>query len=207
MIKKLPAHWRIPAVCWALALALWFLAGAAALGRDTLARANGSMQPFAIDPAGLEMADMAAQPDGSFLTTGMDPQLIWQNPDGRVVRTVEMQAEYSRAPREMCLFYTTAPGAPFDIEKRVFATQTPDGNYRFVLPPQPIAALRLDPCSPEEGRAVEMQLAPLAVNQPLALHRYFAPGWAGLFALVLYPALLAAALSLLQAVRQVRPRK
>lgn len=207
MMKKLSPLWRIPVFCWSFWFVLWLLAGCLTLGRDTLARSNGRMQPFAIDPASLEMADMTAGPDAGFVTTGMDPQLVWRNPDGRVVRTVKMQARYSRAPREMCLFYTTAPDAPFDIEKRVFATQAADGSYQFVLPARSIAALRLDPCSPEEGRTVEMQLEPLAVNQPLALWQYFTPGWAGLFAFILCPALLAAAASLVQAVWAARPGK
>ena len=73
-----------------------------------------------------------------------------------------------------------------------------------------MAALRLDPCSPEENKAVALIMSDITLNaaDPLpAVWQYFVPTWYQAFCLVLYPALAAAAVSMVGAVVAKRKRK
>ena len=103
---------------------------------------------------------------GALLTLDGDPQMIWENGEGAVLRTVRMEAAFDRSPGRCAFTYTTKEGEPFSVNKRVFAAQADDGSYLYTLPQGRIAALRLDPCSPEENKPVEMTIAGLYVNEP-----------------------------------------
>lgn len=190
-----------PAACYALCVGGWLLLSLISLGRDAAARANGSLAPFALDPAALEPVNAvweAAEENGAavLLTLTDDPQLLWRNPDGRAVRTLRFAAVYENSPREMCLYYTSAPGEPFSQDKRVFAVPSDDGeSYLYTLPQGRIAALRLDPCSTEENRVTVFGIA---LNEPMGLLSYLSPGWYGAFRMALWPGLAAAVLELLR---------
>lgn len=200
-------HYSIPAICYGVCLILWLLGSLWTLGRDFAARQMDRLDTFSMEVEDFQLAEMDVLAENVYTSQGMDPQMLWENPDGREIRTLRMQVDFSAPAREMCLYYTNQAGAPFDIEKRVFARQ--EGNqYLFVLPREPVASLRLDPCSPEEGHATEMTFGTFTINEPLPWWSYFTPGWAGAFQMVLYPGLAAAALALLRdTVQAVRQRK
>lgn len=190
--RRLPAP--IPLACYALAFVFWLGGGLALLGWEAAGRAGGRLAETALDPAALEQADIAPDATGGWVTTGGDPQLIWRNPDGRMVRTLLMEVAFSQTPREVCLYYTTRADEPFSSGKRVFGEKMDDGNYRFQLPAGSIAALRLDPCSPaEEQGAITLTGLALTLNVDAPWYAAFAPGWSGLFAWLVWPGLAAAA--------------
>lgn len=216
-MKKLWNAWcgrvraPLPTLCYALCLLLWLGGSLFALGRDGLLKATGRLEPFSLgvaveggSPAGaLEFTsvDLELSGQNTWHTLSDDPQLHWQNPDGRALRTLRLEAAFSKSPREMCLYYTTRPGEDFGEEKRVFAAQQDDGSYLFTLPAGSITALRLDPCS---ARGLDMTVTGIFLNEPAGLAGYFAPGWHGAFRMILWPALAAAALKLLWLLWQKR---
>ena len=101
------------------------------------------------------------------------------------MRTLSYTARFEGEAREVCLYYTTAPGQPYSQDNRVFPGRTADGSYVFTLPRTTLVSLRLDPCSPDENATVRLKT----------------------FCLILYPALAAAALSWLRAVWRTCRRK
>ena len=86
-----------------------------------------------------------------------------------------------------------------------------DGHYLYTLPRTSIAALRLDPCSPDENKTVGLTFAPEALTLNAAdtlpsWWQYLVPSWYQAFCLVLYPALAAAAVSMAAAIVPGRKR-
>ncbi|EJX08817.1 Tat pathway signal sequence, partial [gut metagenome] len=95
----------IPVICWGLCLVIWFLGGVLSAARDLVAKSTGSLYEFALSAEDFELANLHAQPDGSYLTETDDPQMHWQNTDGIALRSLRMKASFSSEPREMCLYY------------------------------------------------------------------------------------------------------
>lgn len=197
-LKKIPAP--IVMLCYLTAIVLWFLSSAYGLVADIAAKSSGRLFEQQLSVADFELVNMHELETGSYISENDDPQMIWYNADGRTIRTLRMEAEFDRSPREMCLYYTTRQDEPFSVNKRVFASQQNDGSYLYTLPQGKIAALRLDPCSPLTDKPVTMAFSEFTMNQPAGVVSYFAPGWYGMFQLVVYPGLCAAALSLLRGV-------
>lgn len=198
--------WFFAALCYAACLLGWFVMSLVGLGRDTVARASGRLAPFSLQAGECELvnAELAADAAGGdrIHTLTDDPQLIWRNPDGRTLRTLRFTARYADSPREMCLYYTSAPEEPFSQDKRVFAVQSDDGeSYLYTLPQGRIAALRLDPCS---SRGNEITVTGIRCNEPASLAVYFAPGWFGAFRMAIWPGLAAAALELARRIWALR---
>ena len=98
-LRKIKAP--IPLLCYGVCLigflpvCLWHFAG------DSLARANGRLAEAQMTAADFVLAGLEQQADGTLVTLDGDPQMIWENPDGRVVRTLRVEAGYSDAPREV----------------------------------------------------------------------------------------------------------
>ena len=111
------------------------------------------------------------------MTLDGDPQMIWENPDGRAVRTLRVEASYSDEPREVCLYYTNRAGEDFSQDKRVFPQKQADGSYRYTLPYGAIASLRLDPCSPDVNKSIAITLGAVTMNEPAGAGSYFVPSW------------------------------
>lgn len=204
--------WFFAALCYAACLLGWLVMSLVGLGRDTAARASGRLAPFSLQAAECELVNAVLETDGEpdaaggerIRTLTDDPQLIWRNPDGRTLRTVRFAARYADSPREMCLYYTSAPEEPFSQDKRVFAVQSDDGeSYLYTLPQGRIAALRLDPCSSRDN---EIAVTGIQCNEPAGLLSYFAPGWFGAFRMALWPGLAAAALELVRQLWTLRGR-
>ena len=110
----------------------------------------------------------------------------------------------------MCLYYTTKVGEDYSADRRVFPQSLGGGQYVYTLPRTSLAALRLDPCSPEENKAVTLTMSDITLNAAdtlPAVWQYFVPTWYQAFCLVLYPALAAAAVSMVGAVAAKRKRK
>ena len=83
-------------------------------------------------------------------------------------------------------------------------------GFLLVLNDDLAAALRLDPCSPEENKTVTLTISDITLNAAdtlPAVWQYFVPTWYQAFCLVLYPALAAAAVSIVGAVVTERKRK
>ena len=110
----------------------------------------------------------------------------------------------------MCLYYTTKVGEDYSADRRVFPQSLGSGQYVYTLPRTSLAALRLDPCSPEENKAVALTMSDITLNAAdtlPAVWQYFVPTWYQAFCLVLYPALAAAAVSMVGTVAAERKRK
>ena len=105
-----------------------------------------------------------------------------------------------------------ALGVELKVERgrRVFPQSLGSGQYVYTLPRTRLAALRLDPCSPEENKAVTLTMSDITLNAAdtlPAVWQYFVPTLYQAFCLVLYPALAAAAVSMVGAVVTERMRK
>lgn len=196
---------QLPLACYGLALVLWVVLGVFQMAGDAMA----GLQEYTLEVTDFQLVGL--EPTGAhgvLQTTDGDPQLLLDEVPG-AVRAVSYSADFAGGePREMCLYYTTRVGQPYSQERRVFPETAADGSYRFTLPRGSIAALRLDPCSPEENRTVTFTMSDITLNAADTLPapwQYFVPGWYQAFCLVLYPALAAAAVSIVGAV--VRKRK
>ena len=193
-LRKIKAP--IPLLCYGvcligfLAVCLWHFAG------DSLARANGRLAEAQMTAGDFVLAGLEQQADGTLVTLDGDPQMIWENPDGRAVRTLRVEASYSDEPREVCLYYTNRAGEDFSQDKRVFPQKQADGSYRYTLPYGAIASLRLDPCSPDVNKSIAITLGAVTMKEPAGAGSYFVPSGYQCFCLILYPGLAAAALSL-----------
>ena len=209
--------WALPALCWAAAAIFWICAGLWNWAQDSFARSQGRLSEQSVTVQEFILAELDAGENGAVIssqdgsvsgqlvTVGGDPQMILENLDGRVVRTLSYKAEFDGTPREMCLYYTTSPTEPYSQDRRVFPEVRADGTYVYTLPRKNISALRLDPCSPDENKQVGITFADgvLSLNAADTLPGgadYLLPDWYELFCLVLLPALAAAALSWLAAV-------
>ena len=207
-LRKIKAP--IPLLCYGvcligfLAMCLWHFAG------DSLARANGRLAEAQMTAADFVLAGLEQQADGTLVTLDGDPQMILEDVGSRVVRTISYTAEFDGEAREMCLYYTTKVGEDYSADRRVFPQSLGSGQYVYTLPRTSLAALRLDPCSPEENKAVTLTMSDITLNAAdtlPAVWQYFVPTWYQAFCLVLYPALAAAAVSMVGAVAAKRKRK
>ena len=207
----------VPAACYILAVAVWLVLSLAHAGSDALAKAQGRMTEQIIPVqswqlVGLEPAEEQATAESALTltTTNGDPQMILEDVGSRVVRTISYTAEFDGEAREMCLYYTTKVGEDYSADRRVFPQSLGSGQYVYTLPRTSLAALRLDPCSPEENKAVTLTMSDITLNAAdtlPAVWQYFVPTWYQAFCLVLYPALAAAAVSMVGAVAAKRKRK
>lgn len=208
----------LPLTCYLLALAAWLALGALHAGGDALARGSGALYEQAVPLAdwqlvGLTQADAtpetaALQEAVTLTTTNGDPQMILEGVSGMTVRTLSYTVTFAGDAREMCLYYTTAAGQDYSQDRRVFPQALGSGRYLYTLPRTQIAALRLDPCSPDANKTVDLTFSPAAitlngVDTLPAVWQYFVPTWHQAFCLALYPALAAAAFSWLRAVWRV----
>ena len=204
----------LPLTCYLLALAAWLAVGAVHAGGDALARGSGALYEQAVPLADWQLvglAQTAATPETAALqeavtltTTDGDPQMILEDVSDRTVRTLSYTVTFAGDAREMCLYYTTAAGQDYSQDRRVFPQALGGGRYLYTLPRTPIVALRLDPCSPDANKTVDLTFSPAAItlngaDTLPAVWQYFVPTWHQAFSLALYPALAAAALSWLRA--------
>ena len=188
----------LPLTCYLLAVAAWVLLGAVHLGSDALAKGQGRLTEETLAVTDWQLVGLVQNEDGTLTTVDGDPQMILENVDGRVVRTISYTAEFEGDAREMCLYYTTKVGEDYSADRRVFPQNLGGGRYIYTLPRTSLAALRLDPCSPDEGKVVTMAISGITLNDAAALPaawQYFLPSWYQLFCLILYPALAAAAVA------------
>lgn len=212
----------LPLTCYLLALAAWLALGAVHAGGDALARGSGALYEQAVPLANWQLVGLtqtAATPETAawqeavtLTTTDGDPQMILEDVSGMTVRTLSYTVEFAGDAREMCLYYTTAAGQDYSQDRRVFPQALGGGRYLYTLPRTQIAALRLDPCSPDANKTVDLTFSPAAItlngaDTLPAVWQYFVPTWHQAFCLALYPALAAAAFSWLRAVwRALRKR-
>ena len=217
-LNRLFAHrFALPVLCWCAALVFWLVQGAVAFAGDSSAKAKGTLTETSIPIESWQLAELTwgepgenSAPQGQLITTGGDPQMILEDVSGRVVRTVSYNVEFDGDSREMCLYYTTKTGEPYSQDRRVFPKVLADGTYVYTLPRTQIVALRLDPCSPEENKTVTLTMSDITLNAAdtlPAVWQYFVPTWYQAFCLVLYPALAAAAVSMVGAVAAEKKRK
>jgi hypothetical protein len=177
---------------------VWLVAALAHLWGDA------ARTPLSLEMAAAETRDMMRQPDGTFLTSGVDPQFIFRDIDAEV-RLVRLLASFSAEPGELELFYTRAGDAGFSAGKRVIGVPQNDGSVLYALPAGAVADLRLDPGtrSANTVAAVSLQL-----NPRLPAGRYLLPGLRALAGFALWPALaLCAFYSILEGVRLLAARR
>ena len=205
-------HWfsrrgALPLTCYLVALVAWLVLGAVHGGSDALARSAGTMYEAAIPVTDWQLAGLAdagsTAESAALTTTDGDPQMILEDVSGMVVRTLSYTVTFEGDAREMCLYYTTKVGEDYSADRRVFPRSAGEGRYIYTLPRTTIVALRLDPCSPEENKTVTLAVRDITLNAAdtlPAVWQYFVPTWYQAFCLVLYPALAAAAVSMIFAV-------
>ena len=205
----------LPALCYLAAAAVWLVLGVFGWAGDALARAQGRLRAEDVALEQMQLVDLAVQPaaqgegtalvpGATLVTTSGDPQMILEDVSDRVVRTVSYAVAFAGEPREMCLYYTTKAGQEYSADRRVYP-EARGGKLVYTLPRGHIVALRLDPCSPDANRTVELTFAgaQIQLNAPETLPagwRYLCPSWYQAFCLLLYPGLAAAAISWLAAV-------
>lgn len=209
LAAPLARPWGLPALCYLAALLFWVVSGLVSLTGDTMARADGSLREQTLTVSDFTLSELQAGPDArQVVSTGGDPQMLLDNLGDRVVRTLSYTAEFDGTPREMCLYYTTAPDQPYSQDRRVFPEVTTGGTYVYTLPRGRICSLRLDPCSPDENKTVGITFDSLCLNRADTLPGgldYLIPSWYQLFCLILLPSLAAAALDWVRAcLRRVR---
>lgn len=200
----------LPLTAYLLALAVWLVLGVVHFGSDAAARAQGRLAEETMAVTDWQLVGLVQGADGTLTTQDGDPQMILEDVGSRVVRTISYTAEFDGEAREMCLYYTTKVGEDYSADRRVFPQSLGSGQYVYTLPRTSLAALRLDPCSPEENKAVTLTMSDITLNAAdtlPAVWQYFVPTWYQAFCLVLYPALAAAAASMVGAVVTERKRK
>ena len=203
----------LPLTAYLLALAVWLVLGAVHFGSDAAARAQGRLAEETMAVTDWQLVGLVQGADGTLTTQDGDPQMILEDVGSRVVRTISYTAEFDGEAREMCLYYTTKVGEDYSADRRVFPQSLGSGQYVYTLPRTSLAALRLDPCSPDENKTVGLTFTPQSIplNAASTLPGgadYFIPTWYQLFGLIVYPALAAAALDWLWAVgRQLVKKK
>ena len=192
---------QLPMACYGLALVLWVVLGVFQMAGDAMA----GLQEYTLEVTDFQLVGLESTgAHGVLQTTNGDPQMLLDDLPG-AVRTVSYSADFAGGePREMCLYYTTKVGQPYSQERRVFPEIVADGSYRYTLPRGSIAALRLDPCSPDEGKSLTVAFpgVNITLNRAADLPKgldYFIPSWYQCFCLILYPALAAAVFSWLLA--------
>ena len=193
----------LPLTAYLAALAVWVVLGAFHLGSDSLARAQGRLTEETMAATDWQLVGLTPNEDGTLTTVDGDPQMILEDVSGQVVRTLSYTVTFDGDAREMCLYYTTKVGEDYSQDRRVFPQNLGNGQYLYTLPRTSIAALRLDPCSPDENKTVDLTFAPatLTLNAASTLPawwQYLVPTWYQTFCLILYPALCASAVSLIR---------
>lgn len=199
----------LPLTAYLLALAVWLVLGAVHFGSDAAARAQGRLAEETMAVTDWQLVGLTPNEDGTLTTVDGDPQMILENVGDRVVRTISYTAQFDGEARELCLYYTTKVGEDYSADRRVFPRSVGEGRYIYTLPRTSLAALRLDPCSPEENKAVTLTMSGITLNAADTLPhfwQYFVPSWYQTFCLVLYPALAAAAVSMAAAIVPDRKR-
>ena len=184
----------LPLTAYLLALAVWVVLGAAHCGSDALAKAQGRLTETTLTVNDWQLVGLE-QDGGTLVTLDGDPQMIVEDVSGQVVRTLSYTVQFDGEAREMCLYYSA--------DRRIYPQSLGGGRYVYTLPRTSLAALRLDPCSPEDGKTVTMTMSDIVLNAAdtlPAVWQYFVPTWYQAFCLVLYPALAAAAVSIAAAV-------
>lgn len=192
----------LPLTAYLLALAVWVMLGAAHCSSDALAKAQGRLTETTLGVNDWQLVGLA-QDGGTLVTLDGDPQMIVEDVSGQVVRTLSYTVQFDGEAREMCLYYTTKVGEDYSADRRIYPQSLGNGRYVYTLPRTSLAALRLDPCSPEDGKTVTMTMSDIVLNAAdtlPAVWQYFVPTWYQAFCLVLYPALAAAAVSIAAAV-------
>ncbi|MGD9559008.1 MAG: hypothetical protein AB7V55_00185 [Oscillospiraceae bacterium] len=135
--------------------------------------------------SGAALENLVLQPDGSYLSMGIDPQLVFDGLDEKV-RLVKLEATFERAPGEMELFYAQKPGQGFWQGRRVIGVPGVDGSVLYALPPGRYAALRLDAGTAGDNR---IAITAVTLNPRLPAAHYFVPSLRTVGAFLLVPAL------------------
>ena len=154
----------LPLTAYLLALAVWLVLGAAHFGSDAAARAQGRLAEETMAVTDWQLVGLMQGADGTLTTQDGDPQMILEDVGSRVVRTISYTAEFDGEAREMCLYYTTKVGEDYSADRRVFPQSLGSGQYVYTLPRTSLAALRLDPCSPEENKTVALTMSDITLN-------------------------------------------
>ena len=85
----------LPITAYLLALAAWLVLGAAHFGSDALAKAQGRLAEETMAVTDWQLVGLTQNEDGTLTTVDGDPQMILENVDGRVVRTISYTAQFA----------------------------------------------------------------------------------------------------------------
>ncbi|MDL2219588.1 hypothetical protein LJC04_04575 [Ruminococcaceae bacterium OttesenSCG-928-O06] len=177
--RKPKLQTRLLLLCYAVFLLAWGVGGAVHMPGDA------RRQPQALSPGEAEMHNLALAQDGSFVTEGIDAQLVFSGIDAPV-RTVRLRAAFAWDPGEMELFYSRKEGQGFSVRQRVIGVPQNDGSWLYTLPAGQVHALRLDPGTAGGNTVV---IDELVLNPRLPAHSYFGLSLRWLVTMAVVPAL------------------
>ena len=202
MKKKIYARrGLIPLACYLAALLVWLGVCTGQLLQDKRDRDAGRMAPVTLTAANKEfgLVDVLyTGEDGKLVCLNADPQLWWENYLDVPIRTVTMQADYSRYPMEISLYYEVTGQTEISRDQHIYAQDNGDGTYTFTLPRTDVTVLRLDICS----TACVVRNFSLTLNAPRPFWQYYLPTAWQAFRLLLYPGLAASLVHMLAAAGQ-----
>lgn len=168
------------AALYALALGLYLLVSLAATVFDY------ALPQHTLPLQAARMENLQPEGDSWYISTNADPQLHFTGLS-TWVRRVVLQCRFEDVPGEIDLYYMRPGDADFSTSRRVWGRLLANGSYEFILPPGPIAALRVDPGSLAANRVA---LQGVLLNTAKPVWAYFAPSLRQLLALALWPALV-----------------
>lgn len=172
---------HLVAACYIVALVLWTLWALGSAGWDAVGFITGRLTTAQVPLSSLQSQDIALTEDGTWVTTGADPQFVFAG--GRPVRSVFFATDADPAGFEA---YWTKAGQDFSLRRRVFA-QGVEGGVLLVFP-EGAHAFRIDPAAGAGVVLAGDENASLTLNAPVALWRYFVPRAEQALALAVLPA-------------------
>lgn len=175
----------------AAGLVLWM---AANLVFDAALSAAGLARPVTItlaDTGAYTLVNLEPAGENTLVSVTGDAQLLLQ--PGTLVRRLRLEADYPAQDGGEKDLYWHLPGFGYAPALRVWPAPDENGDLLYALPPFAGQGLRLDLA---DTAGVEVRVARIVLNEPLAPWRYFVPtGWQ-LFWLAAAPGLAGCALTL-----------
>ncbi len=185
------------ALCFVLALVLHtgqWLYNRALYASGALTKAVLQIDDFA-------PVQMQEQEDGTWVTTGSDPQLILNDANLRI-DTVRTEFQFSREPLIQTAFYANQEGG-YSLRRMVYAREG-EAGAQYWFSAGGVQNLRLDPDSSYGNVLLE---GDIVVNEPRPAWAFFIPGGTELAVLLLAPAFLAGMATILLEAKKAKNRK
>lgn len=184
-------------LCYSVYILWVLLAALAGFVQDMFWKMQGQLDEQEISKYSFTANNLAFESEETWRSLTADPQLLYEV--NGYLANVQIKMQFDATPGELDLYYTEKAGEDFDKYRRVWAVRQQDGSYLYTLPRTKVATLRIDPGSAEN---LGITIEEIRFNVPTGIERYLDISLNGLFRLVVYPALAAAALKYLLCIYQ-----